>query len=30
MDTPLPSNDELIAYSTDLPWHEMEDQKRTF
>ena len=28
MDTPLPSNDDLIAYSTDLPWHQIEDQKR--
>lgn len=30
MDSPLPSNEELIAYSADLPWQEIEHQKRIF
>jgi len=30
MDTPLPSNDELEAYSSAIPWSDIEDQKRRF
>ncbi len=30
MDTPLPSNDELEAYSSAIPWSAIEDQKRRF
>lgn len=30
MDTPLPSNDELEAFSTAVPWSTVEDQKRHF
>ncbi|MBZ0294270.1 MAG: hypothetical protein K8L99_17030 [Anaerolineae bacterium] len=30
MDTPLPSNEELIAYSQDVRWDTIEQQKRTF
>jgi hypothetical protein len=30
MDTPLPSNDLLIAYSQDVPWQEIEQQRRLF
>ncbi len=30
MDTPLPSNDELEAYSSTVPWSDIEDQKRRF
>lgn len=30
MDTPLPSNDELEAFSAAVPWSKIEDQKRRF
>lgn len=30
MDTPLPSNDELEAFSSAVPWSQIEDQKRHF
>lgn len=30
MDTPLPSNEDLIAYSRDVRWDALEQQKRTF
>lgn len=30
MNTPLPSNDELIAFSNRVPWRELERQKRQF
>ncbi|TVR21170.1 MAG: hypothetical protein EA396_08740 [Anaerolineaceae bacterium] len=30
MDTPLPTNDDLIAYSQAIPWTEVERQKRIF
>lgn len=30
MNTPLPSNDELEAYSSAIPWSDIEDQKRRF
>lgn len=30
MVTPLPSNEELIAFSSAVPWHQIEDQKRRF
>jgi hypothetical protein len=30
MKTRLPSNDELVAFSTDVPWREIERQKRQF
>lgn len=30
MDTPLPSNDELEAFSLAVPWSQIEDQKRQF
>lgn len=30
MDTPLPSNDELEAMSSAVPWSQIEDQKRRF
>lgn len=30
MDTPLPSNEQLIAFNHAIPWHEIERQKRVF
>jgi len=30
MDTPLPSNEDLEAYSSAIPWSDIEDQKRRF
>lgn len=30
METPLPSNDTLIAYSSAAPWHEIERKRRKF
>lgn len=30
MDTPLPSNDTLIAYGNDLPWQDIERKRRKF
>ena len=30
MDTPLPANEALVAYSNDLPWREIEQQKLQF
>ncbi len=30
MNTPLPSNQDLVAFSADLPWGEIERQKRQF
>jgi hypothetical protein len=30
MDTPLPSNEMLVAYSQDIPWQEIERQRRIF
>lgn len=30
MDTPLPSNETLLAYSKDIPWQRIEQQRRLF